>query len=94
MQSRICTALYLVSGGGVLYFDGVLISTINRNSGGVGEQGTSQKTAGSYLVAEFTGCLLSMVFMVSLTLLKWVVTVAQQCVSKIVSTLLSKLSQY
>ncbi len=63
-QSRICTVLYLVSGGGVLYFDGVLISTVNENSNVGGEPGTSQYTAGGYLVAEFSGCLISMAFMV------------------------------
>ena len=59
-QSNFCAVVFLVVGGGILYFHGNLIIMVNKESAVI--TGT---LPGKLIVAEFAGCLTAVSFIVS-----------------------------
>lgn len=64
LQTHFGTGAYIAAGGAVLYADGSLISTLNDLLQLVGLS-VADFEVGRYLIVEFTGCFVAVLFIVS-----------------------------
>ena len=61
MQSQFCASFYLVAGGGILFYNGVVIGSLSDS--------LLRFEAGRFTITEFVGCLAGVTFAVSIIII-------------------------